>query len=80
MFDDDGNQQDSMRRPRCGRTYVIFGDMNQQGSLSGPNCASSQNGRGGLFFVLQDQHLYDSVRRLLQGETAGIQPGEQGKD
>ena len=30
-----------------GDHYAIFGDMNQQGTLSGPNCASSQNGRGG---------------------------------
>jgi hypothetical protein len=28
--------------------FSIFGDMNQQGSLSGPNCGSSQNGRGGF--------------------------------
>jgi hypothetical protein len=27
--------------------YAIFGDMNQQGSLS-TNCKSSQNGRGGF--------------------------------
>jgi len=54
----------------CKLPYVIFGDMNQQGSLSGPNCASSQNGRGGLFFVVQDLKLYNSVRALLQGDTA----------
>jgi hypothetical protein len=35
-------------------SYAIFGDMNQQGSLSGPNCKSSQNGRGGLFYVVED--------------------------
>jgi hypothetical protein len=50
--------------------YVIFGDMNQQGSLSGPNCDSSQNARGGLFFVLRDPALYQSVQQLLQGQTA----------
>jgi hypothetical protein len=69
MFDDDGNQPDSTRRQRCGRSYVIFGDMNQQGSLSGPNCASSQNGRGGLFFVVPDQRLFNSVRDLLHGQS-----------
>lgn len=60
-----------VRRPQdeCG-PYVIFGDMNQQGSLSGPDCDSSQNGRGGLFFVLRDLQLYDSIRALLQGQTA----------
>jgi hypothetical protein len=50
--------------------YVIFGDMNQQGSLSGPNCDSSQNGRGGLFFVVEDEQLHDAVGSLLQGGTA----------
>lgn len=50
--------------------YVIFGDMNQQGTLSGPHCDSSQNGRGGLFFVLRDPALYQSVQQLLQGQTA----------
>jgi hypothetical protein len=54
----------------CSVPYVIFGDMNQQGSLSGPNCRSSQNGRGGLFFVVQDLQLFNSVRNLLQGQTA----------
>jgi hypothetical protein len=50
--------------------YVIFGDLNQQGTLDGPHCDSSQNGRGGLFFVLQDAQLSNRVRDLLQGETA----------
>jgi hypothetical protein len=50
--------------------YVIFGDMNQQGTLSGPHCDSSQNGRGGLFFVLHDPALFQSVQQLLQGQTA----------
>src|SRR5690242_15383849 len=54
----------------CNRPYVIFGDMNQQGSLSGPNCGSSQNGRGGLFFAVQDIQLFNSVRDLLQGQSA----------
>jgi len=38
----------------CWLPYVIFGDMNQQARLSGPHCDSSQNGRGGLFFVVQN--------------------------
>ena len=50
---------------------VIFGDMNQQGALSG-NCASSQNGRGGLFYVLKDAKLAESIGRLLQGDTAPV--------
>jgi hypothetical protein len=50
-------------------TYAIFGDMNQQGSLSGPKCDSSQNGRGGLFFVVDDPVLFHSVQDLLKGTT-----------
>jgi hypothetical protein len=51
---------------------VIFGDMNQQGALSG-NCASSQNGRGGLFYVLKDAKLAKEIGRLLEGDTAPVQ-------
>lgn len=51
------------------RPLTIFGDMNQQGSLSG-KCGSSQNGRGGMFFVLSDPQLYASIRQLLTGATA----------
>jgi hypothetical protein len=51
-------------------SYAIFGDMNQQGSLSGPNCKSSQNGRGGLFYVVDDSQLFSSVRDLITGGTA----------
>jgi hypothetical protein len=49
--------------------YAIFGDMNQQGSLSGP-CGSSQNGRGGLFYVIDDSALAESVKALIAGGTA----------
>jgi hypothetical protein len=51
-------------------TYAIFGDMNQQGSLSGPNCKSSQNGRGGLFYVVDQPKVFESVRDLIKGDTA----------
>lgn len=50
--------------------YTIFGDLNQQGALSGANCSSSQNGRGGLFFVFDDQLLHDSVHDLIAGDSA----------
>ena len=50
-------------------TYAIFGDMNQQGSLSGPKCDSSQNGRGGLFYVVEDATLAGSVGNLIKGES-----------
>jgi hypothetical protein len=54
-------------------TYAIFGDMNQQGALDGSNCDSSQNGRGGLFYVVEQEQLFNSVRDLLQGDTAPVQ-------
>jgi hypothetical protein len=50
--------------------YAIFGDMNQQGTASGKNCASSQNGRGGLFFVVDDSTLFDGLKDLITGSTA----------
>lgn len=59
------------KQPLC-----IFGDMNQQGALCtnyahpGQKCNSSQNGRGGTFYVLNDQGLFDSLTRLLAGSTA----------
>lgn len=51
---------------------TIFGDLNQQGSLSPADrpCTSSQNGRGGLFFVVNDRRLHDSVAALIAGDTA----------
>lgn len=49
--------------------YTIFGDMNQQGALSG-NCGSSQNGRGGLFYVLEDPALFTSTTALLAGTSS----------
>ena len=50
--------------------YAIFGDMNQQGSLSPPNCDSSQNGRGGLFYIVENQTLAASVGALIKGDSA----------
>ena len=52
--------------------YVIFGDLNQQGTLSGSVCSSSQNGRGGLFYVLKDKQLHNDVTDLIGGDTASI--------
>lgn len=54
--------------------YAIFGDMNQQGSASGPKCSSSQNGRGGLFYVVDDAELSGSLKNLIAGNTAPSGP------
>ncbi|SUX29570.1 hypothetical protein [Chromobacterium vaccinii] len=43
--------------------------MNQEGALSG-DCASSQNGRGGLFFALPNAALAQSIAKLIGGSTA----------
>jgi hypothetical protein len=49
---------------------VIFGDMNQEGALSG-DCSVSQNGRGGLFFVVDNAKLHKSIAGLLEGSSDG---------
>jgi hypothetical protein len=51
--------------------YAIFGDMNQEGALSG-NCAVKQNGRGGMFFVVQDQDLHDEVQSLISDDEPEV--------
>ena len=46
------------------KSYSIFGDMNQQGALSDSSsqkCSSSQNGRGGLFYIIKDKMLFDGL-------------------
>jgi hypothetical protein len=58
------------------RRYAIFGDMNQQGALSG-KCASSQNGRGGLFYVVENSSLADSLAELIRGDTAPTKPSNK---
>lgn len=68
-------------------TLSIFGDMNQQGTLEPvlpkktkanphpkPTCDSSQNGRGGIFYVLNDPKLFQSVTNLLKGDLAPVLP------
>lgn len=57
--------------------YAIFGDMNQQGTLSGKNCASSQNGRGGTFYVVSNAQLTTSITSLISGGSAPTGPTEK---
>ena len=49
--------------------YAIFADLNQQGRLTA-KCDSSQNGRGGLFFIVDDPALHAAVSELIRGATA----------
>jgi len=58
------------------QTLCIFGDMNQQGALGpdyaykGQTCSSSQNGRGGLFYVMDNKTLFESLTALIKCDTA----------
>jgi len=78
----EGGEGDTFNHAKIGistdqtRPVCIFGDMNQQGALGpdyayqGQTCSSSQNGRGGTFYVLENQTLFESLTALLKGETA----------
>lgn len=65
-----------------GATLSIFGDMNQQGVLAprktkkSPEgtCDSSQDGRGGTFYVLDNPKLFESLTSLLNGQSAPALP------
>jgi hypothetical protein len=69
----DGNHAKIAVSIKDSHTYSIFGDMNEQGNLSGTkkDCAQSQNGRGGLFFVVNDSALHQSIANdLIKGDSA----------
>ena len=61
-----------------GTPYTIFGDMNQDGDITGAHCTASQNGRGGMFFVMNNLPLAGSVASLISGDSvseSGAAPG-----
>jgi hypothetical protein len=49
--------------------YAIFGDLNQEGTLSAP-CNVSQNTRGGIFFVVENEALSASLGKLMDVDEA----------
>jgi len=55
-------------------SYSILGDMNQQGAVSGDQCSSSQNGRGGLFYVINDPDFHQDLKTLISGNSAPTGP------
>lgn len=61
----------------------IFGDMNQQGAIypgsayPRQRCSSSQNGRGGTFYVVENEILWKSMSDLLKGESAPLEKPEE---
>jgi hypothetical protein len=73
LADADGNHAKIGVSTSGSHHYTIFGDMNQQGALKG-NCNSSQNGRGGLFFVVDDAELSNGVKDLITGDSAPTEP------
>jgi hypothetical protein len=48
---------------------VIFGDPNQQGTINPPHCERGQNGRGGMFFVVENNDLFNTVTGQPEGES-----------
>ncbi len=60
------------------KTWSIFGDMNQQGAIRpgsayrGQRCTSSQNGRGGIFYAIDDPVFWKSLTALLAGKSAPL--------
>jgi hypothetical protein len=73
LADADGNHAKIGVSTSGSHHYTIFGDMNQQGAIKG-NCKSSQNGRGGLFFVIDDAELSNRVKDLITGDSAPTEP------
>ena len=52
------------------KKYAVFGDLNQQGGIAPPACDKSQNARGGLFFAVAHEKLFEDVKDLIEGDTA----------
>lgn len=50
--------------------YSILGDMNQQGDISGSKFSGNPNGRGGLFFAMDNATLFEGLRSLIAGNSA----------
>jgi hypothetical protein len=54
---------------------AILADMNQEGTVTSKpqsKCAVRQNARGGMFFVVHDAALTNSLTALIDGDTAPI--------
>ena len=58
------------------KKYVIFGDMNGGGFPAAKICQANQFSRGGLFFMIQNDELWDSLEDMVDlvcscNESAG---------
>jgi hypothetical protein len=49
--------------------YAIFGDLNQEGTLS-ERCKVSQNTRGGIFFAVENETLSASLGKMMDVDEA----------
>ncbi|MFI5296367.1 MAG: deoxyribonuclease II family protein [Thermodesulfovibrionales bacterium] len=66
----DGNHAKFGVSTDSSQPFVILGDLNQQGALSGDKCSSSQNGRGGTFYIINNKAFFEGLTNLIKGETA----------
>ena len=48
--------------------YVIFGDLDRR-RINPPHCERGQNGRDGMFFVVENNDPFNTVTGLLEGES-----------
>ena len=65
----DGNHAKIGISDQGGQKLVVFGDMNQAGYLDPvgqQGCAHSQVSRGGLFFVVASEPLWQSLDTMFQ--------------
>jgi hypothetical protein len=68
----DGNHAKVGVTTSGGLHYAIFGDENQEGDITGSNCDASQNGRGGMFFVMNNPAMAGSLAAMIKGESAPL--------
>ena len=57
--------------PECAHRRLIR-LLIQQGTINPPKCERSQNGRGGLFFIVESKELFDTMSDLLDGESEPV--------
>jgi hypothetical protein len=63
---------------QSGPWYSIFSDLNEDGPLEPAGvpstCSKRQNGRGGMFFVIDNRALHDGVYALIKQPPASLLP------
>jgi hypothetical protein len=63
--------------------YTIFSDLNEDGPLRPTDeragCKARQNGRGGMFFVVDNKTLHDDINVLITEPSAPAPPPRAGR-